>query len=516
MSPLPASVTPPEIQRRGPNAVRSFHKALREGKQKVPQCKLLVLGEARVGKTSLVRNMSGLKFDPNLDPTRGIENKCVDTMVDSANIDVSKWRSISENEQADRDHGNYLKAIAEVLKTEDPALIEIKAMDDHSDKLGMEGQITEAQLLEYINAHFLLVEQRQMEREKIPRAKRVRFPLDFNRSIPGDLDTWKNADPSSVHESLQVPHSNPPLEVRGNILPKHAVAEKVPSMRVLAPSAPTPPVQRTTPSQPNPQPVALVTQRSRLGRRRARMLYNQLPSVAQKVEEPSLCFEVLDFAGQNVYRPMHHCFMSCRAMYVVVCNLQHLCDKTKSAKHFAELKYWINSIHAHVHNPGSKYQKYIFLVGTHKSPGNGQADITDTDLQTLSKELQNYLFAGNCRFKDEIHFCDNDLIITGLENSMDQSSSGITIIKKEIEIFSKYLPFLAETYPISWLDFKANLIKRKRDGSPILDLEEAKQIAKDCGVQETAVHTALQFFHDIGVIIYPGKCLFVVYTLKTM
>ena len=240
----------------------------------------------------------------------------------------------------------------------------------------------------------------------------------------------------------------------------------------------------------------------------------QLSSAAQQIAEPSLCLEVLDFAGQNVYHPMHHCFMSRRAIYVVVCNLQHLCDKTKSEKKFAELKYWINSIHAHVHNPGSKYQKYIFLVGTHKSPGNGKRVITDSDMQTLSKELKNYLFAGNCRFKDEIHFFDKDLIITGLENSMDQSISGITIIKKEIEKFSKLLPFLAETYPISWLNFKANLIKRKRGGSPILDLKEAKQIAKDCGVQETAVHTALQFFHDIGVIIYPGKCLF--YTLKTM
>ena len=501
MSLLPASVTPPEIQRRGPDAVRAFHKALTEGKQKVPQCKLLVLGEARVGKTSLVRNMSGLEFDPNLDPTHGIENKCVDTMVDSANIDVSNWRSISENEQADRDHGNYLKAIADEMIKENPFII--PNTQDHSDQLGKEDHITEDQLLEDIRAQFHQVEKRQIEQEKY--ALRLYYEQHKRQeNVSSGLDTLTYyAGQSCASATISVIPTDPPLEVKGKFSSKRASAEKIPSIHVLEPLAPT--AQCTTPNQPHAQPVALATQKSRLGRRKARILFNKLPSAVQKFQEPSLCLEVLDFAGQNEYRPMHHCFMSRRALYVVVCNLQHLCDKTKSAEQFSELKYWINSIHAHVHNPGSKYQKYIFLVGTHKSPGNGQADITDTDLQILSKELEKYLFQDYCRFKDEIHFYDNNLIITGLENSVDQSRSGITIIKKEIENGSKYLPFLAETYPISWLNFKANLIKRKRGESPIMDLEEAKQIAKDCGVQEAAVHTALQFFHDIGVIIYPGK-----------
>ena len=93
-----------------------------------------------------------------------------------------------------------------------------------------------------------------------------------------------------------------------------------------------------------------------------------------------------------------------------------------------------------------------------------------------------------------------------MENSLeDQSKSGIEIIKKEIEIFSKSLPFLAEKYPIKWLNFKAKLLKYKLDRSPILNLIEADQIAKDYGIEEPAMRTSLQLFHDSGVIIYPGK-----------
>ena len=243
------------------------------------------------------------------------------------------------------------------------------------------------------------------------------------------------------------------------------------------------------------QPVTHVAQRSRLGRRYLRTVLNQVC----KTDEPALCFEALDFAGQKEYRPMHHCFMSRRAVYVVVCNLQH-CFHPQKSETFENLMYWLNSIHTHVHNASYKHEKYIFLVGTHR---NGMHNITDEDLKALSSELQEYLFQGNCRFKDEIHFYShNNLIITGVENSLDQSESGIEIIKKEIELFSKSLPFLAETYPVSWIDFR---VKIKLDIFPTLKISEAKQMAKVCEIDETAVHTALQLFHDSGVIVYPGK-----------
>ena len=104
--------------------MRAFHKALREGNQKLPQCKLLVLEEACVGKTSLLCNMTGLKFEPNLERTRGIDNQCIETMIDSTKIDIINWRAFGENEQASRYHVSFVKGFAEAYnKVNDPDLI---------------------------------------------------------------------------------------------------------------------------------------------------------------------------------------------------------------------------------------------------------------------------------------------------------------------------------------------------------------------------------------------------------
>ena len=515
----PTSVTPPEILKRGPEAVRAFHKALREGKQKLPQCKLLVLGEARVGKTSLLRNMTGLKFEPNLVRTHGIENQCIETMIDSRNI--INWKTINESEQAHRDQENQVKAaIAEALN--DPDIIDVKTTKKISNVLAAEQQITEKELLAKIHEHLHQAEQQRIEQQRIKQQKihhhqiqpqtRIQHQRNNAARTPEQIhekdivhipDSITQTSPQMILETLTI---SPPEQVKQGIAdqsitqPPTVVKEKKSYKHAHSQKSEQKP--KVISKQPQTQPVTYVAQRSRLGRRYLRTVLNQIPSEVCKTDEPALRFEVLDFAGQKEYRPMHHCFMSRHAIYIVVCNLQHLFDQNKSDT-FGHLKYWLNSIHTHVHNAGYKHEKYIFLVGTHR---NGMRNITDEDLKALSSELQEDLFRGNCRFKDEIHFYShNDLIITGVENSLDQSESGIEIIKKEIELFSKSLPFLAETYPSSWIDFRVDLLKIKLDISPILELSEAKQIAKVCKVDETAVHTALQLFHDNGVIIYPGK-----------
>ena len=162
------------------------------------------------------------------------------------------------------------------------------------------------------------------------------------------------------------------------------------------------------------------------------------------------------------------------------------------------------------------YEKYIFLVGTHKNPDNGKV-VTDDDLKKFSSELQEYLFSHYCHFQNAIHFfSQTGLIMTGLENSMDQTNSGIKVITKELDEFSKYLPFFSEAYPTSWLCFKAKLLNRKKlAGSLLLKLPEAEKIANDSGVMGQEVLTALVLLHDIGLIIYPGKCLYIYIFLFT-
>ena len=64
---------PAAIRRRGPEYVEQYRKALKEGKTTIKRLQLLVLGEERVGKTSLIRSLIGDEFIEDCDPTKGID-----------------------------------------------------------------------------------------------------------------------------------------------------------------------------------------------------------------------------------------------------------------------------------------------------------------------------------------------------------------------------------------------------------------------------------------------------------
>ena len=445
-------------------------------------------------------------------------------MVDSANIDMTNWKTISESEQAKRNQEHCISAIAKLIKTEYPALLETETAKENSHSVKVEPQTTEDKLLSLIKD---IIKNEQLKHEEpikyiveqndlMANSKKALTFSDSKNSSALPPET-PHTQTSSYSEQKKLGINDQrislPMPKPSNMI-KNTIASVAPGPIVSPSVAPNDPqAQLATPgpdavqNEPQREPIngAVVVPMGGVGRRN---VYQKLRTTAQEMQEPTFCLDVLDFAGQKEYRPMHHCFMSRRAIYIVVFNLQHLCDPEEKKKTFSDLKYWLNSVHAHVHNPKKKYEKYIFLVGTHKNPGNGK-QITDDYLKKISSDLQEYIFESDCHFKDEIHFfSQTGFIISGLENSMMQSSSGIEAIKKEIEDFSKQLPFLAEVYPISWLNFRDKLLKRKLCRSPLLQLDEAHEIANGCGVEDEAVHTALQLFHDIGVIIYPGKCTY--------
>jgi hypothetical protein len=60
-----SNMAPNEIISRGPEAIRAFQQALKYGKMKPFRSKLMVVGQARTGKTSLLRALNNLPFNDN-------------------------------------------------------------------------------------------------------------------------------------------------------------------------------------------------------------------------------------------------------------------------------------------------------------------------------------------------------------------------------------------------------------------------------------------------------------------
>lgn len=83
---------PYEVLARGELAVEIFNQALREGKACISRMQLTVIGDVGVGKTSLVRSLSGEDFKEERKETYGIDT----SMIEMTELDES-WHAADPN-----------------------------------------------------------------------------------------------------------------------------------------------------------------------------------------------------------------------------------------------------------------------------------------------------------------------------------------------------------------------------------------------------------------------------------
>ncbi|XP_063960570.1 uncharacterized protein LOC129267982 [Lytechinus pictus] len=108
---------PPEILARGPRARRAYAEAAQAGTKKVFRTRLMLVGQERVGKTSLKKTLTGQGFDKNEAITDGVET----TNACEINIQVAKaggklWSIHKKgHENEDAKEGEYSKALADEI-----------------------------------------------------------------------------------------------------------------------------------------------------------------------------------------------------------------------------------------------------------------------------------------------------------------------------------------------------------------------------------------------------------------
>ena len=159
------------------------------------------------------------------------------------------------------------------------------------------------------------------------RVRRENAPLRRTDLMPKlEPATQRNPPPPPIHH---VPKPNPVPPVSTGHHQERGPTSSLPSTSREIRQKPTsinPPVRPTAtaahplpPSAPPPPPARV---RSSISQGSARQI--ERLSRSGKGKDPPLTFHTLDFAGQKLYRPMHHCFITRRAMYIVVFNLQVL------------------------------------------------------------------------------------------------------------------------------------------------------------------------------------------------
>jgi len=526
----------------GKDAVEAYKKALNEGECKIPYCSMLILGEQRVGKTSLYRQLVGLPYIKGLDATKGIDNNTVET-VDTRSIEVVKkdksvWAEVTANSSSSFTKAMTDKTIEAMPKAKEKSEASFKAREE-SDLL---------RLIEKLRKQLVPPSpppppppSRNPPHEPIPplrRAPYIRMAQHVfhppQRSLPSSGNDFQDLPQRSItRNTTRVSADSSQKKSNIDSVKKLDVAPVPPA---ISPSVESPPpaVMATdvvetegTPSVPSepdstPQtatPEGRVDEKRVMNRRQGIFMAKELRRRNKKEQS---CFELtlnaLDFAGQNEYRPMHHCFISRRACYLVVFKIPDLLGGDADTNS-EEIRYWIHSINAHIYPPEEEESEKdetinrVLLIGTHMdSYSEEKLKKVDETLKKLrdDKRCANHLVKPKSMIKAN-HY--NNFI--PVENSIDFTAKGslylkeshTDLVQKCIKSLSERLPFLKEDYPIKWLRFKEH-IESIESSCPVITMEKLVGLAEDSLI--TSDHpkgqeVAIRFLHDSGKIICLSK-----------
>ena len=404
-------VVPKEIAHRGKAAIAKFVADLRKGKAKMPRCKLMILGEAGVGKTSLLSLLTGEKFNPDHHETEGVDTDFVRTSNKKAMEGDEEYKDVAA------------KQLAQILPDKEQPVKHKKKRAD-------------------VPSHTAIKQQYESLVKKYTKQKEPSAP-------PKDL---------------------PPQNIPFN-QPLHP---HLPPMTMTA-AAPTSTVVPKPPTVPTP----LI---------------------------PALKFSSFDFAGQKHYKPMHHCFLTSRAVYVVAFNVRHLLNDQRD-KCIQELKFWINSIHIY-----TDVTAKIVLVGTHRGPypgihGSNRLDQLTSEQEETIYEVMKGNFDREC-YASRISWFENkgidDEIIAMVENSLRGDDSGANAIRDKLLELGNQYPGNNDDLPTSYLHLEQKIFEERKQNT-LIPCKEVIWWARNFGIDDPAA--ALTFFHDIGTIIDPSESL---------
>ena len=474
-------------------------------------------------------------FDENQQSTRGIDDNEVD-IVDERSVTMGdEWEEKPRENQEEQVIKKYIEGVTETLhkellpeKTDKGSVVRETVLQEHElseelkrirKKLKMYSNEPEASVETKKNISFSQPQiQHTAEHVTKPQQPRYEKQPQPVHKVP---QIEKHVQPSTYHKK-----ENKELTRAQNLRQRDeedSLNSLTPSEKSKSVTAPKPPHKKSAPKKEVKSPNISRQESERISKR---LKDKKKQHKREAQEPPKLELKALDFAGQKQYRPMHHCFITRRAMYLVVFNLQKMIEYIEAKElsslpnPIEQIRYWLYSIHAHVFPPEDNIRR-VCLVGTHKSPKE-ERWIKDEEIEKINEMLTSE-FGSDDRCANLFHYMgpSGQMIFTAVENSIDGKSeddrerSGATCLQKELKVVSKQLTFLEDRHPLIWLKFEQKLIKM-REGLiqkhlPLfVTVEEVKKVAESQGIDDDKGHElALNFFHDTGKIVSLSKlCMF--------
>ncbi|KAL3887953.1 hypothetical protein ACJMK2_000338 [Sinanodonta woodiana] len=424
------------------NYIQLYKKALDDGKEKIYNIRVMVVGQFGVGKTTLIKRLLGQQVDiAERKSTEGI-----DVHKHCFKISLNKGKWIQQHDNSDQLY--TLHRLNKLLSVQHQKPVIRKGQDDIEEVI-------------------------------------------CQREITSELRATKSNVPSTTSVSdLEVQSSTQLSITSGDEIHHVKHLEKETVIAAV-------PLSDTTSSESEEKKTKDAMMEI------LRLLNENADKLVKDIEKYA-ALSICDFAGQFAFYTTHQMFLTSRAIYILVIDLsQQITDLIQDDKCFLDadgiklrqvfdmIQIWMNSIHSSVQSPDAIVP--IILVGTHvdKLSEKSRKEVIDK----YFKELRYML-----REKPTIRHLVDDIAI---DNT--QPDPMLEELKKRIFEISSQQPHWGEERPARWLPLEQAIMTLKASGTKVVTLSLIEEINMSGSVKiedRNELDLFLKLHHDIGTIIY--------------
>ena len=424
----------------------------------------MLVGQDRSGKTSLKKSLKGICFNPEEESTVGI-----DLDPNPFEVTTEMWMTGKKNEDGEVDEEaisfeqNAARLAADTLRT-----------------------------TETVN--------------EISRRHNPGEGEDYDIDETDDLLEATSTDSSS---GLRIEKTEDQLSTESSFNENRSPVRQVPGLKKLDPED----------NLPNPTP----DQASDFEEIAARIESLLKERKKRKEDEADDVYSILwDFAGESVYYVTHPLFLTARAIYFLVYNLNwnpnakanqlmkqgvyaESQDSFNLKTNLDYLDFWMNSLASLATYPEGKDMDaesevlpkrlpMVFLVCTHADkPYEGR------DARKLAAQV--YRSLKERPYGAHLYglYC-----VDNTKSGCESECQEVGRLRKDVLAVAKKLPHIKEVIPVKWLKYEKTLQCWKKGGYNFISLETAKRIAnQECDIStENDFKTLLNFLHDLRILIH--------------
>ncbi|XP_068694045.1 uncharacterized protein [Montipora foliosa] len=439
---------PREILARGSSAVKSYYKALSDGRTSLKRVPIMLIGQDRAGKTSLKKSLKGICFDPEEDSTVGID---VDPSYFKVTTDAFRTGTVAEQQDADGDI----------------------SFDRHV-------------------AMQIVQDLRKGNGSPLSRTitQEIQTPFDDECEITATIQPERHTKQGEAREKAPRPTKDTP-----DISPFPSGDNQR---------------ARTDSTRTLPEEIAVETEtllKGDLDDNREHVFLTLWDFAGQSVYYDT---HPIFLTEQAIYCLVYDLSLNPdeSAKPVVKQGLTKIYQESSNLKtNLDYLDFWMWSVASLAGGaPESPKETAaedetlpeklppVFLVCTH-------AD-TPYDKERNPTEIAHEIF-GCLKRKPYGNHLSDVFVVDNTKSGTESECSEVVSLREEVYDVAKGLPRISKTIPIKWLKFDKALAALKEEEKHFVSLETAKDIAESCNiVDDREFETVMNYLHDLRILIH--------------